>query len=243
MAPLYLHFDDSQTDLLGRFARVDHTSLGIFFADGSTSKNASGTLIFSGVAFDYTIVAAAKPDARAAIFCGPELDAIQSAITFDLGAAVASGQRVPIIIKTLLLLGDTLGTALGAKSVFWSPASVATGFAYYSDTVRQYVGGAAFPALITVYFDTAADDCVRTTGLVWLVGQELVFERGGMPVNAAMRYVVRIVHDLTTNGAVDAPIEVAGMSDDERLLFEPDAANQLLTVTLKHAQKDVNSAG
>lgn len=243
MAPLFLHFDDCEADLLGKFCRLDHEACGIYFADGSKPAGAAGTVMFSGVAFDYAIVASDKPDAVANIFCDVDLGKTRSAITFALGAAVASGQHMPAIIKMLLLLADTLGTALEAKSVFWTPSSVATGFSYYSEAVRQYANGAAFPALITVAFDTDGHDCIRTSGLSWLSGQELIFERDQLPVNEAMRYVVRMVHDLATNGPVNAQMEVPGMSEHEKLQLNPDLTNGLLTVRRKHGQNGVNVAG
>ena len=243
MAPLFLHFDDCEVDLLGDFSRLDHEAYGIYFADGSNPSSAVGTVIFSGVTFDYAIVACEEPDATTKIFCDADLGKIKSAITLGLGAAVASGQHMPAVIKMLLLLADTLGSPLGAKSVYWTPASVTTGFAYYSETIRQYANGAAFPALVTVAFDTDGDDCIRTSGLGWLAGQELLFERDYLPVNEAMRYVVRIVHDLATNGAVATEMEVPGMSGNERLQLIPDMTSGLLTARRKHVQNGVNSSG
>jgi hypothetical protein len=160
-----------------------------------------------------------------------------------LGAPVASGQHVPAVIKTLLLLGESLGTELDAKAAFWRPASVVSGFSYYAETVRQYDNGAAFPCLVSIAFDTSTDENIRTKGLAWLAGQELVFERGQLPVNEAMRYVVRLVHDIATNGAVETAMEVPGMSDSERLILTPDAEKSALFVRRKHVQNGVKSAG
>ena len=243
MAPLKLLFDQCENDLHADFCRIEHGALGISFADGSNPANVNGTVIFSGVAFDYTVTAASKPDAKSKIFCDADLGKVRSAVTLSLGAAVASGQHMPAIIQALMMLGEKLGTALGANWVYWTPASITTGFSYYSDTVEQYANGAAFPALVTVNFDTAADEAVRTTGLYWLVGQELLFERSGMPLNEAMRYVVRIVHDLATNGAVNGKMEVPGMADDERLILEPDAPSHLLSVRRTPVQNGVHSFG
>ena len=242
MAPLFLLFEDCEQDLLGSFRRMEHEAHGVYFADGSDHAKANGTLILCGMAFDYAIHATGKPDATCRIFCDADLGKTRSAMTLDLGAAIASGQTVPAVIKALMLLGDIMGTAFGAKAVFWTPASVATGFPYYSETIRQYANGAAFPALVTVSFNTEAEDSIHTTGLGWLVGQELVFERGGMAVNEAMRYVARIVHDLATNGIVDAPMETPGLLENERLLFMPDALSKRLSVRRKYAKNGVNPA-
>ncbi len=203
MAPLILLFDADEPNLRESFKSAPFAELGIFFGDGSNADAGSGTMVYRGVAFDYSVDAQQKPSADHEIFCDTDLGVTRSAISLRLGAAVASGQHVPAVIKTLLLLGESLGTELGAKAAFWQPASVVSGFSYYAETVRQYDSGAAFPCLVSIAFDTSTDESIRTKGLEWLVGQELLFEREGMPVNEAMNHVVRIVHDMAVNGRTD----------------------------------------
>lgn len=243
MVPFSLLFDVDHRELHRLFKSMLFAELGICFGDGSTSDSGSGTFIYRGAAFDYAIEAGQKPTADFEIFCDTDLAATRSAISLGLGGAVASGQHVPPVIKALMLLGESLGAGLGAKAAFWRPASVVAGFSYYSETVRQYDDGAAFPCLVSIGFDTSTDDNIRSQGLAWLSGQELLFERGGMPVNEAMRYVVRLVHDIATNGAVNNAMEVPGMNGDERLILTPDVENNTLFVSRKHVQNGVNPAG
>lgn len=243
MAPFCLLFEADQRELRASFKLVPFAELGICFGDGSTPDGGSGTFIYRGAAFDYSIDVRQKPTADHEIFCDTDLGATRSAISLKLGRAVASGQHMPPVIKALMLLGESLGAELGAKAAFWRPASVVSGFSYYAETVRQYDDGAAFPCLVSIGFDTSTDDNIRSQGLAWLSGQELVFERGGMMVNEAMRYVVRLVHDIATNGAVNNAMEVPGMNDDERLMLTPDVEKNALFVCRKHVQNGVNPAG
>lgn len=243
MAPLSLLFDADLRDLRACFNSMPFAELGIYFGDGSTPDSVNGTLLYHGVAFDYAIAAKQMPNADHQIFCDTDLGATRSAIALGLGGAVASGQQVPAVVKALMLLGESLGVALNAKAVFWQPASVVSGFSYYAETVRQYDDGAAFPCLVSIGFDTSTEEKIRTQGLAWLSGHELVFDRGSMPVNEAMRYVVRLVHDIATNGAVNHTIEVPGMSGDERLILTPEVENNALLVRRKHVQNGVNPAG
>ena len=242
MAPLSLLFDTDPLDLRASFKLMPFAELEIYFGDGSAPDNGSGTLIYQGVAFDYAIDAKQKPTSDYQIFCDTDLGATRAAISLNLGAAVASGQHVPAVIKALMLLGESLGTSLNAKAAFWQPASVVSGFSYYAETVCQYDQGAAFPCLVTIAFDTSTDENIRTQGLAWLSGQELVFERDLLPVNEAMRYLVRLVHDIATNGAVENVMEVPGMSDSERLTLTPDAEKNVLIVRRKYIQNGVNPA-
>ena len=124
MAPLFLLFDIDETELRASFRAIAFADLGIFFGDGSAAVGASGTLIYRGASFDYAIDRALKPKADHHIFCDSDLSATRSAISLSLGAAIASGQHVPAIIKALLLLGESLGCILNARAVFWQPAMV-----------------------------------------------------------------------------------------------------------------------
>lgn len=230
MAPLSLLFDADHKELRELFKSTAFVELGICFGDGSNPESANGTIIYDGVAFDYALDAKRPPTTDHKIFCDSDLGNVRSVISLNLGEAVASGQHVPAVIKTLMLLGESLGTQLNAKAAFWQPASVISGFRYYAETVRQYHDGAAFPCLVSIAFDTSSDEFIRTHGLAWLSGQELFFERDKLSVNEAMRYVVRLVHDIATNGIVQNAIEVPGMNDAERLIMTPDAEQNTLFV-------------
>jgi hypothetical protein len=243
MSPLFLLFDCNEAELQARFRKLDLAKQGVSFADGSGSGGSAGTLISRGAAFDFSIAAAADPHATYHIFSTSDLSAIRSSLSLGLGSAVASGQHVPALIKAMMLLGEILGSALNAAATYWKPASVVAGFGYYSESVSQYDNGAAFPALVSVGFDTTTDDSIRTTGLGWLSGQDLIFERDGLPISEAMRYVVRLVHDIATNGAIERIMDVPGMNDFESLSLVPDDSEGAVIVRRKHVQNGVNSAG
>lgn len=211
----------SFADLREMWRSVDFDRLGITFDDGSNPASASGSLLFSGVAFSYALQACPAPAATHHIFCNADLSDIQSAVHIDLGPAVASGRIVPAIVKAMLALGDVLGRNLGTKAVFWSPAAVVSGYDYYAEAVAQYAQGAAFPALLCVGFDMSAVDIVQTTGLAWLCDQELSFAHPQLPMHKAMRYVVRLVHDLATQGAYDRALELPGLHADEVVVVMP----------------------
>ena len=220
----------SFADLREMWKSVDFDRLDITFDDGSNIASLSGSLLFSGVSFSYALQASPAPAATHHIFCNADLSDIQSAVHIDLGPAVASGRVVPAIVKAMLELGDVLGGNLDIKAVFWSPAAVASGYDYYAEAVAQYAEGAAFPALLCVGFDMSMNAIVQTTGLAWLCDQELTFTHPQLPVHEAMRYVVRLVHDLATQGAYDRALELPGLHADE-----------VVVVTLSPDQDKVNA--
>ncbi|MEY3623394.1 MAG: hypothetical protein RLZZ407_953 [Pseudomonadota bacterium] len=212
---------DSFADLREIWQSVDFDGLGITFDDGSDIASLSGSLLFSGVAFTYALQACPAPAATHHIFCNADLSDIHSAVHIDLGPAVASGRIVPAIVQVMLELGGVLGRNLGIKAVFWSPAAVVSGYDYYAEAVAQYAQGAAFPALLCVGFDMSTIAIVETTGVAWLCDQELTFAHAQLPAHEAMRYVVRLVHDLATQGAYDRALELPGLNADEVVVVTP----------------------
>ena len=229
-------------DLREMWHSVDFDRLGITFDDGSDIASVSGSLLFSGVSFSYALQACPAPAARHHIFCNADLSDIQSAVHIDLGPAVASGRVVPAIVQAMLELGDVLGRNLGIKAVFWSPAAAASGYDYYAEAVAQYAEGAAFPALLCVGFDMSTNAIVQTTGLAWLCDQELTFAHPQLPAHEAMRYVVRLVHDLATQGAYDRALELPGLHADEVVVVTPSPDQGTVNACLVTGKEAINSA-
>ena len=231
----------SFADLKEMWQSVDFDRLGITFNDGSNIASVSGSLLFSGVSFSYALQACPAPAARHHIFCNADLSDIQSAVHIDLGPAVASGRVVPAIVQAMLELGDVLGRNLGIKAVFWSPAAAASGYDYYAEAVAQYAEGAAFPALLCVGFDMSTNAIVQTTGLAWLCDQELTFAHPKLPAHEAMRYVVRLVHDLATQGAYDRALELPGLHADEVVVVTPSPDQGTVNARLVTGKEAINS--
>jgi hypothetical protein len=231
----------SFADLRKMWQSVDFDRLGITFDDGSDMASVSGGLLFSGVAFSYALQSCPAPAATHHIFCNADLSDIQSAVHIDLGPAVASGRIIPAIVQVMLELGEVLGRNLGIKTVFWSPAAVASGYDYYAEAVAQYAEGAAFPALLCVGFDMSTIGIVQTTGLAWLCDQELSFAHPQLPAHEAMRYVVRLVHDLATQGAYDRELELPGLHADEVVVVTPDPEQGRVNACLVNHKETITS--
>lgn len=232
----------SFADLREMWQSVGFDRLGITFDDGSNIASVSGSLLFSGVSFTYELQACPAPAATHHIFCNADLTDIQSAVHIDLGPAVASGRILPAIVQLMLELGDVLGRTLDIKAVFWSPAAVVSGYDYYAEAVAQYAEGAAFPALLCVGFDMSTNGIVQTTGLAWLCDQELTFTNGQLPAHEAMRYVVRLVHDLATQGAYDRALELPGLNSDEVVVVTPSPDQGTVNASLVTGKEAINFA-
>jgi hypothetical protein len=148
----------------------------------------------------------------------------------------------PQLFRSMLELGGVLGRNLGIKAVFWSPAAVVSGYDYYAEAVAQYAEGAAFPALLCVGFDMSTTGVVETNGLGWLCDQELTFTHAQLPAHEAMRYVVRLVHDLATQGAYDRALELPGLHADEVVVVTPNPDQGTVNARLVNGKEAINSA-
>ena len=232
MSVISLLSRQSCADQKSAWHAINFAQYGIAFDEGSSPRSASGQIIFHGVSFTYDIESTGPIPSASRIFCNADLGHLRSAIHLDLGPSVAGGARVPAIIALFMQLGLTLGRLLSAKAILWSSADIISGFQYYAETVAQYGEGAAFPALICVAFDTSDPAIVRTSGLSLFCGQELVFQHAPLTTSDAMRYVVRLVHDLATQGAIESEIDVAGMHDGEIIRLMLQAGKDVLSARL-----------
>lgn len=228
MSILSLLCEPNVIDLISSWQRIDFGSSAMALGDGSTPTMSSGTIIYHGMAFQYDLKPQSTVTADHYIFCNLETSALRSAVHLRLGGAVASGRAVPAVTLAMLQLGVELGKALNVAAVQWHPAAIISGFDYFREAVTQYAEGAAFPAMVCVGFDVTQSDIIRTCGLKYLSGQELVFDHPGMPRHDAMRYFVRLVHDIATQGAIEAPLEVRGMNAAEAVRLIPNADSNVL---------------
>lgn len=240
MSVMSLLITRSCAELQLAWQSVAFERLGISLARESLDPETSGLLTFQGVSFAFDLQAMAPLDVKNFVFCPADSSRFHSAIHFDFGPSVRGGNRIPAVVKVLLQLGISLGRALQAEGVFWAPGSIMSGFDYYAEAVSQYINGAAFPALLCVDFDTSDTGVVRSHGLHWLCGQELAFEHAPLTSNIAMRYVVRLVHDLTTKGLVDQKMHVPGMTVGETVSLTPDVHNKLLSARLIMADESAS---
>lgn len=215
-------------DLRLAWRSLDFGRLGISFVCEDADPLDFGILSYHGVSFAYDIQSMTQVKAAQHIFCSTDMGDVRSAIHLELGPAVDKGGAIPAIAMALMQLGEVLGRLFRAKAVLWKPASILSGFEYFAEAVKQYSNKAAFPALICVQFDTTDQSKVETHGLKWFCGQELEFKHAPMTTRDAMRFMVRLVHDLATQGAMLREIAVPGMQSGETILLTPNAQNDIV---------------
>lgn len=159
-------------------------------------------LLLDGLTFDLVGLAPgpsiAAPEVAHRYNCEIDPPGEAEAIGLFAGPHIARGIRSLPILRTLLGLGAGLAESLaGVKTVCWTPARSAIAPRFYIRSVRSWLEGGPFPALGLLGLSFDDEGGLRSEGLQFLTGRELVIDPS-LTGNraAAMRLAVRIVHEL-----------------------------------------------
>ena len=169
------------------------------------------------------------------IFCNVDEKLIGSVISIELGSYLDGGEKVPAIVKAMLTAAVGIGHMTGAFATMWLPAKTISGFEYFARVVAEYDAGGVFPVLALVNFKKQDDGTIRSKGLDWLAGQELLVASSDLSDSELMRRIVRVAHDLAVGGAIAQDLELAGIEEHERIELAPHKTGrtlQMRTTTL-----------
>jgi hypothetical protein len=229
-APLLLLFEQPAETISAALSHFVTSNPDIVRSDSMGDRLGIGSVLHQGIAFNLQVVSAIKnfnPQNWVHYDSDPAITA--SFLAIELGENVKGGEVIAPIIRALLSLSDRLGEALEAKAVYWRAADILSGFDYFSQAVRDYDGGGVFPVLALIHFDRNTAGLVASKGLAFLCEQEIHFALGMMPPEEGMRRVIRVAHDLATNGPITAPLELSGFEASECLTLSPDAAGRMVS--------------
>jgi hypothetical protein len=152
------------------------------------------------------------------------------AIELALGPHMGKGRPLMPVIKVMCGLGATLATLTGVQAVCWGPAKSWMAPDYFIRTITSWLTGGAFPSLGLVSLERDSGGALATHGLDYLIGQELRFEPDRrMPLAAATRIAVRLIHQMAEGGAIHAATDLTGPLG-EALLATPLHEGQQLRV-------------
>jgi hypothetical protein len=232
-SPLTLLLNGDVSETLAKLRSFLVTGNGFSLCQPCSDSGSVFEVIYCGVTLRLAIIPNVSNLAGLKqIFCNLEATSIGCAMEVGLGDHVSGGERVPAIIQALLGAGQKLGVAFGALGAIWHPASIVSGFDYFSEVVADYLAGGAFPVLAMINFKAGDDGIINSTGLSLLAGQELRISAAGMNQNEIMRRVVRVAHDIAVNGPILAPAKLTGIEVHEVLKFHPEPETGLVRLTI-----------
>lgn len=151
---------------------------------------------------------------------------------------LVAGPHLKQAAAMLPVLRSQIGLALrlaelpGLEAICWQPARSWMEPGYFRKIATAWLDGGAFPALGLVTFDAIEGGALCSTGLRFLIGQELRIESGGTSNHAALvRIAVRLIHELVQAGPVTEPIDFTG-PESQNLKARPTAGGTMIEVTV-----------
>lgn len=144
--------------------------------------------------------------------CPADLEARDmDALALIAGPHIAGGANTLPVLRAMLDMVSRLADALpGVRAISWGPARTAIAVSLFARSVKDWLDGGPFPALGMVGFSAQTDGSLKSEGLNFLVGRELVIDAAiATDRVAATRLGARVVHELVSAGMFDSVEELA----------------------------------
>ena len=203
---------------------------------GESDANAWMELLVDGLTFDLVGLApgphVSGPPFAFRIDCPADIEIEDfEAIGLAPGPHLAGGANSLVVAKAMAGLAVRLADAVGKVAGFyWLPSRSVTGPSFFTTTVNSWIEGGPFPALGLSAFSTDGDGALRSIGLSFFTGQEVV-----LPVElcsdlaSATRLAMRLVHQLVLHGPLEETQVIVG-PDGRQLELRPDGSGNLVRV-------------
>jgi hypothetical protein len=142
---------------------------------------------------------------------------------------------VPAIARAYLQFALTLAIGLDAKRVAANAAGVVSGKDYFVESVSGYCDGGPFPTLALVACDLVENGAsIQTSGVSIFAGQEILLAGNGHDEIEMMRRIIRLVHEIATNGPVLQQEIVGDLDPDAVIRLEPIECDKLLHASIQY---------
>ncbi len=166
------------------------------------------------------------------IFCEPT-ELKLSGIGIALGENIKSAKHSETINRALLQLTSYVGQSIKATAIIWRPAQLQIGFDYFAGATDHYLKGGPFPVLAQIAVSKTTEGSFLTSGLSYFSGQEATINTPtGYAPNQVIKRLVRIAHDIATNGKVEKSIETDGFIPGEILSLIPREDGQVVEIVI-----------
>lgn len=234
LSPLILLFSDDTGTVLSRLNEAK-TALSRMIIEAKPSPfHGSFVTLWDGLELDCKLSHVPNNlSVENRVFTSADPASFQSAISISLGEKLHGGNRIAPIWSGMLEMGAVLAEALGAACIYWSPAANLIDAAYFKTAIGEFVQGGAFPSLALVRFETLPDNMIKTAGLDWFSGQEIVASHLQLTTRDAMYRLVRIAHDMAMVGPYKDDTQFEGLLDGEQLFIAAD--EQLAKVNIRNS--------
>jgi hypothetical protein len=234
--PLYLIFDQSAPVIRSRLAAFVASHPALSFDGAPGSDVSKFRIIDHGAAFDVAITETAFPlaDYRR-VFDNSFSEKMESALGINLGPHMQHGMVVPAIAKAYLQFALTITKGLDACCVAANAAGVVSGKDYFVESVSGYCDGGPFPTLALVACDLVENgSSLQSRGMDVFAGQEILLAGNGLDEIEMMRRMIRLVHEIATNGPVLKTEIVGDLNPDAVIMLQPLKQGKLLHASIQY---------
>lgn len=234
--PLHLIFDQPALTVCSRLAEFVASSEDLSFDGGMALEAAKARIVHRGAIFEVAITEQLSSFAKyRRVFADSFSDQMKIALALNLGAHLQHGMVVPAIAKAYLEFALTMANGLDACSVAANAAGVASGKDYFVESTSGYCTGGPFPALALVAYDRINNGAsMQTRGLDVFAGQEILLAGNGLDELEMMRRMIRLVHEIATNGAVLRRETVGDLNANAAISLEPTKGGKLLRASIQY---------
>ena len=195
-----------------------------FVAEGAT---VGVELLRDGMTYDVGGLAPAEPVAipsaqhRYGYDTAGASEALE-AIALQPGPHLSAGAHsIPVVRTQVGIAADLLAAIPATIAVVWPPSRSLIGPGFFAASVKAWLTGGAFPALGLTAFGDEPGGGMRSEGLAWFTGQELLFAGDLAKDRAtAARIAIRLVNQLVSQGRLTES-EFIVAPDGGRLALEP----------------------
>ena len=148
------------------------------------------------------------------------------ALALSPGPHLADAANSLPVVRALLDMAASLAGLLdGVEAVCWGPARTAMPPKFFRSAVASWIEGGPFPALCLAGFQIDPEGRLRTDGMDWFLGREIVLSTElSLDRSVATRIALRLIHEIVAMGRLDHRIEMS-TEDGLSLSIEPVDAN------------------
>ena len=198
----------------------------LFSGEPGTAVN-DVEVLRDGMTYDVCGLAPGEPMPLASIAhrfdsdLAPDVAALE-AVGIHPGPHLEAGARSLPVIRTMMgIVADLAPYLPGLAGIAWPPARTLVGPGLFVSSMSSWLAGGAFPALGLTALSDDPEGGLRTEGLAWFIGQELLIAADiAKDRVAAARLAIRLVNQLVLQGRVTASEAIVG-PDGGRLALDP----------------------
>lgn len=120
------------------------------------------------------------------------------------GPHLAAGSVLLPVVRAMLNLAAELAAFPGVRAIGWEPARSLMAPDFFVKISQSWLDAGAFPALGLTALARSPDGAIRSEGLAFFLGYELLIEpqAGETPATSA-KLAVRLIHQLVEQGGID----------------------------------------